>query len=196
MMPLHTLQHWPFIPTTKTFDLPTRQMTSVWMKPSVLHKRHAASCRGSKCCRWGWTTRGMDMIPGGAGLRMRVSGNHIWWAYWLQLRTEPAVSPNTRHYSDFTHSCLEALQLQSFTVRHSAALWSYWNSRPLHASNKVPARDEGCTQIESEQFCVAGKPAIWQRRPAFFEPRGIRSRSSAPTWLARASGSNSNASHK
>lgn len=77
--------------------------------------------------------------------------------------TEPVIPPNTRHYSDFTHSCLEAVQPQSFTLRRSAALWSYWNSRLLHTSNKVLVWDEGCSQIESQQFWVAGKPTIWQR---------------------------------
>lgn len=110
----------------------------------------------------------MDIVLWGFGLRVCVCVCCVTEQWFLMsmlaaAETEPVIPPNTRHYSDFTHSCLEAVQPQSFTLRRSAALWSYWNSRLLHASNKVLVWDEGCSQIESQQFWVAGKPTIWQR---------------------------------
>lgn len=59
----------------------------------------------------------------------------VWWVYWLLQRL--VISTNARHYSVVTHLCLEAVQPQYSTVRHWAALWGYWNSRLLHALNKV-----------------------------------------------------------
>lgn len=61
----------------------------------------------------------------------------VWWRCWLRCRPILWFLPNTRHYSVFIHSCLQAVQPQSSAVRHWAALWSYWDSRLLSASNKM-----------------------------------------------------------
>lgn len=76
----------------------------------------------------------------------------VWWVYWLLQRL--VISPNARHYSAVTHSCLEAVQPQYSTVRHWAALWGYWNSRLLLALNKALFETEDEVRFSLSSFAM------------------------------------------
>lgn len=93
---------------------------------------------GIGCKLRGVQLSNMDLFP---RIPVCVRPVTLWWwcltGILAAAEIEPVISPNTRHYTVFTHSCLEAVRPQSSTVRHWAALWSYWNSRLLRASNKV-----------------------------------------------------------
>lgn len=103
----------------------------------------------------------IDIIP---RILVRVCPVTLWWWCLMGISAdaemEPVISPNTRLYSVFTHSCLEAVQPQSSAVRHWAALWSYWNSRLLRASNEVLFETVDAVRFSLNSFCIVGKPTI------------------------------------